>query len=297
MPAFSAVRTPALNRRHLLLGGLALMSSGTGRAESPVAGDGFSRHRPRVATLELLDRDTGRVSPVHAHQGRLFVVGRPGARYALRVHNLSPRRLLAVLSVDGVNVVSGETAAWHQTGYVLEPGARFDVTGWRKSDQAVAAFEFAALADSYAARTGRPAHVGVIGLAAFVERWDPPAAPAALAESARPAESRAAGTPPPAAPAAAPRPQAADSATTAAPPARAGKLGTGHGAHEWSAVGRTRFERASATPDQVLRLDYDSVDRLVAAGVIPLPHPVPPVGPNPFPAGAMGYVPDPPRRW
>lgn len=289
-PATAAPTAPtASTRRHWLLGGLALplahglwaLAPATSQAHTP--GDVLpGRRRPDVATLELLDRDSGRISPVHRHQGQRYVAGQPGARYALRVRNLSPRRLLAVLSVDGVNVVSGETAAWHQTGYVLEPGASVDVTGWRKSDQEVAAFEFAALADSYAARTGRAGHVGVIGLAAFVERWHPPSPAPSVAE--------------------APRAEAPSAAGTAAPAAERsaradlGKLGTGHGAREWSAVARTHFERASGTPDQVLQLAYDSPQRLVAAGIIvPPPRPLPGL-PSPFPANA-GYVPDPPLRW
>jgi len=38
-----------------------------------------------------------------------------------------------VTSVDGVNIVSGETAAWDQGGYVFSPGDRYQITGWRKS--------------------------------------------------------------------------------------------------------------------------------------------------------------------
>lgn len=249
---------------------------------------------PRVATLEVVDRDSGRVLPVHGKDGRAWVAGRPGARYALRVQNLASRRVLLVVSVDGVNVVSGETAALDQAGYVLEPGERYDITGWRKSSRQVAAFEFAPLADSYAARTGRPGDVGVIGLAAFVERPAPPRP--ALSQAAPGLSRRAdaaaeAGAAP--APAAAPSPSAM--ARDAAKASAASRLGTGHGAREWSQVGQTHFERASATPDQLLQIEYDSAERLMAAGIIPAPRPLPP-RPSPFPAQA-GFVPDPPPRW
>ena len=65
--------------------------------------------------------------------------------------------LLAVVSVDGVNVVTGETAAPAQGGYVIDSWRNLDITGWRKSDAEVAAFHFTASQASYAARTGRPA--------------------------------------------------------------------------------------------------------------------------------------------
>ena len=45
-----------------------------------------------------------------------------------------------------------------------------EITGWRKSLERTAAFYFTDLGDSYAARTGRPQNVGVIGVAVFQER-------------------------------------------------------------------------------------------------------------------------------
>ncbi len=72
--------------------------------------------------------------------------------------------------MDGVNVITGKTASPSQSGYVLDPWGLVDIDGWRKSMDQVAAFYFTALPDSYAARTGRPDNVGVIGVALFRER-------------------------------------------------------------------------------------------------------------------------------
>ena len=124
----------------------------------------------RLADVTIVDRDTGATLPVHYARGEYWVAGRPGARYAITVRNRLGERVLAVPSVDGVNVLSGETAAWDQRGYVFSPYERYQITGWRKSDSQVAAFEFSHIANSYAARTGRPAHVGVIGVALFREQ-------------------------------------------------------------------------------------------------------------------------------
>jgi len=124
----------------------------------------------RLADVTIVDRDTGATLPVHYARGEYWVAGRPGARYAISVRNRLGERVLAVPSVDGVNVLSGETAAWDQRGYVFSPHERYQITGWRKSDSQVAAFEFSHIANSYAARTGRPAHVGVIGVALFREQ-------------------------------------------------------------------------------------------------------------------------------
>ena len=89
-------------------------------------------------------------------QGRRYVVGKPGNEYAIRVRNQSGGRVLAVMSVDGVNAISGDTASPAQTGYVLSPYESADIAGWRKSMSHTAAFYFTPLPDSYAARTGRP---------------------------------------------------------------------------------------------------------------------------------------------
>lgn len=85
--------------------------------------------------------------------------------------------LLAVVSVDGVNVIAGQSADPSQSGYVVSSRASIDIQGWRRSLSQTAAFYFTSLPDSYAARTGRPEHVGVIGVAVFRKRQAPPPAP------------------------------------------------------------------------------------------------------------------------
>lgn len=237
--------------------------------------------------LAVVDRETGQTLQVWRHQGRLFVAGRPGARYALRVTNNTPGRVLAVLSVDGVNIVSGETAGYDQRGYILEPYRSYDLTGWRKSTSEVAAFTFAPLPQSYAARTGRPTDVGVIGMAVFSERPRVVVAPVAPPVSRDSAPRAGRGAPPPAA---APPPvqQMESGALAAAPERREERLGTGHGAIEYSASSVRPFERASNTPFFVWQVEYDTRANLVARGVIPAEP-----RPRPFPGGA-GFVPDPP---
>ncbi len=110
----------------------------------------------RLADITIVDRETGATLPVHYAKGEYWVAGRPGARYAVTVHNRLGERVLAVPSVDGVNVLSGETAAWDQRGYVFPPYERYQITGWRKSSSEIAAFEFSSAGNSYAGRTGRP---------------------------------------------------------------------------------------------------------------------------------------------
>ena len=128
----------------------------------------------RLADVTIVDRDTGATLPVHYAKGEYWVAGRPGARYAIAVRNRLGQRVMAVPSVDGVNVLTGETAAWDQRGYVFSPHERYQITGWRKSSNEIAAFEFSSAHNSYAGRTGRIANVGVIGVALFREEQPPP---------------------------------------------------------------------------------------------------------------------------
>ena len=110
--------------------------------------------------VEIYDRTAGQVLPVYWHDGERFVAGEPGHEYEIRIRNREHSRVLAVTSVDGVNVITGRTAAPDQGGYVLDPRGRLEIDGWRKNMAEVAAFYFTSLPDSYAARTGRPDNVG-----------------------------------------------------------------------------------------------------------------------------------------
>jgi hypothetical protein len=72
------------------------------------------------------------------------------------------------------------------------------------------------------------------------------------------------------------------------------KLGTAHGEREDSFVARTQFERLQPEPNEVIRIHYDSMEHLLAMGVIRRPI-LQPNEANPFPASpGSSYVPDPP---
>lgn len=235
------------------------------------------RAQPRVE-IDVVDRDTGEWLPEYRHRGRTWIEGRPGHRYAVRLTNRSDRRVLVVLSVDGVNAVTGETAHPSQSGYALDAWQSTEIVGWRKSYQDAAQFVFTDLSDSYAARTGRPDHVGVIGIAVFEERQERRWARSRHVTEAPVAHSRKA------APAAA--------AESAAGDAVAQGLGTGHGAREWSPVGRTHFERATRAPVQVTELRYDDFAGLIARGVLHRHRGLPRRDDEPR-AFPIGFVPDP----
>jgi len=267
----------------------------------------------RLVDVSIVNRNTGERLTPYRHGGRLYVAGTPGERYAVELRSRQGERVLTVLSVDGVNVLTGQTAATLQSGYVIDGWQSYAINGWRKSMEDVAQFVFTSLPDSYAARTGRPGNVGVIGVAVYRERATP-AQPIALAPPAEPwrpevrqrasedaagatakkAESdtgrtvASAGNAPAAAGALAEQRAERDAARGDAE-MKARRIGTGHGEREHSPTRYTEFVRASDTPDEIVTIYYDSRANLVARGIIPPPRLA---EPSPFP-GNSGFVPDP----
>lgn len=229
-----------------------------------------------LVDVEVIDRNSGQVLPTWSYHGRIYVAGTPGNRYAVSLRNRSGGRLLTVLSVDGVNAVSGQTAAAQQSGYVLDAGQRAEIAGWRKNLDEVAAFYFTSVADSYAGRTGRPQNVGVIGVAVFREYQSPRPQPWLYQ---RDSADMPAGAAAPSAKREAQRSQAVEE-----------KLGTGHGERLDSRVGTTEFRRASEAPAEVVTIYYDSRANLVTRGIIPTR----PSWRSPEPEAFPGrFVPDP----
>jgi hypothetical protein len=206
-------------------------------------------------TVELVDA-AGAPLPTFEHRGRTYVLGALGARYAVRVRNGSGERVEVIVSVDGRDVLDGQPSRLEKRGYIVAPYGSVEVDGYRLSDAAVAAFRFASVPRSYAARMGDARDVGVVGVAVFPER--------ALDVAER---QRAAAPEPAPAPLADARPGAPSA--SAAPERRAERhgLGTEFGEERGSPVERVAFERARPRPDAVLTLRYDDRAGLLALGI------------------------------
>ena len=228
----------------------------------------------RMADVQVIDQTTGSTLQVYEHRGRHYIAGEPGHEYAVSVTNREGGRLMAVGSVDGVNIVSGDTAAVDQNGYVLAPWQNFVIDGWRTSMQTTAAFYFTTVADSYAARTGRPDELGVIGFALFREKSQPAPCCSWWDRRAKQESDAAASE--------APAPAAKAEAQGSARAPREDRIGTGYGRSETSQVAYTDFEPASKSPNEMITLYYDSYQNLCKKGVIrttpPRSH-----DPQPFP--------------
>jgi len=126
--------------------------------------------RDQVGPYEIEVLVAGAQLPTYSHQGETFIMGQKEERYILRVHNRSARRVEAVVTVDGLDVIDGKLGAVQKRGYMVPAWGSVDIDGWRLSSEHVAAFRFSSVGASYAGKTGQARNVGVIGVAMFPER-------------------------------------------------------------------------------------------------------------------------------
>ena len=239
------------------------------------------------------------------HGGETWVLGQLGNRYTMRVVNRSGRRIEAVVTVDGRDVIDGKPGDYRsKRGYRVPAWGSVDIDGWRISQREAAAFRFSSVSNSYAARTGGGREVGVVGVAIFPERVIPRPRPIYVPRrttvpapdpwygdrDARPDDESlgsrggAAGPPPASSP---PARKSADAAGEAAAPSstsgsvakaaprqeRSG-LGTEYGESVSSEVHEVEFVRANAySPSVILGARYNDHDGLVAMGIpVDEPH-------------------------
>lgn len=131
---------------------------------------------PTASLISIgLKDQSGRFLPGLIVGDRWFVVGEEGRRYSIVVRNRTEWRLEVVLSVDGLDVLDGRKASVRKPGYVMRPRSQLVVEGFRQSMEAVAAFRFGPVRESYAAQKYHETrNVGVIGAAIFNERGTNP---------------------------------------------------------------------------------------------------------------------------
>jgi hypothetical protein len=118
-------------------------------------------------------RDNGDTLPTFASHDRFYVEGNVGERYLIRITNPTANRVEAVVSVDGLDVIDGDTADTHKRGYIVPPYGETRIEGFRTSLDDVATFRFSSVDGSYAGKQGKARNVGVIAVALFEENAPP----------------------------------------------------------------------------------------------------------------------------
>jgi hypothetical protein len=112
--------------------------------------------------------------PEYGHKGLTFIEGRRSQSYILKLRNDSAQRVLALVSIDGLNVVDGQPCTPQARGYVVPAYSTVDIEGWRTSLSEVRQFKFETKEQSYVkGTTGEVQNCGVIAAKFFSEKWNP----------------------------------------------------------------------------------------------------------------------------
>jgi hypothetical protein len=112
----------------------------------------------------------GRPIREYGHRGITFVEGRRNKSYTIKFRNNLARRVLAVVSIDGIDVVDGKNATQESRGYVVPAYASVEIKGWRTSTEKVNDFVFTNKPEGYSAQTqGDDSNSGVIAVKVFDE--------------------------------------------------------------------------------------------------------------------------------
>ena len=173
-----------MNRTRLILGVTAFLLTimlGTGtavllrHADAAPAQDSTSNRvtsmRRVYPSFQMEVLVNGRPLAEYYARGRTYVEALQGAEYELRLLNSSPDRVAVALSVDGLNTIDARhTSAWNASKWVIEPYQTITISGWQMSSERARRFYFTNERDSYGAKLGQTANLGVISAVFFRER-------------------------------------------------------------------------------------------------------------------------------
>ena len=126
---------------------------------------------PNYGDFDVQVMVDGRTLEEYAARGRTYVQAIEGAEYELRIRNPLPVRVAVALSVDGLNSIDARhTTAWEASKWVIGPYQTIDISGWQVSSERARHFYFTTEHDSYGAKLGQTANLGVISVVYFRER-------------------------------------------------------------------------------------------------------------------------------
>lgn len=107
---------------------------------------------------------------------KTFIESKQGSEYTIEIKNNYYKRILAVSAVDGLNVLTGETADEMDSGYIIDSYHSEKIKGFRISDDEWAMFKFGYKFNgniyAQSKEDGSEKNCGVIGLRLFYE-YDP----------------------------------------------------------------------------------------------------------------------------
>jgi len=123
-------------------------------------------------TVQILVND--RPIKIIGHNNKLFIESRNSTEYKIKIKNNYSSRIMACVSVDGLDVLTGELAGNSQSGYIISAFFSYEIPGWRVSNDKCNAFKFSSKDRSYAAKSeitnGDTRNCGCLGIRIFKEK-------------------------------------------------------------------------------------------------------------------------------
>lgn len=166
----------------LLASAVLAVSRGFGATESFVPWDANSAENEMTSEpvaisnngLELEVLVNGVSLQEYVARGRRYVEALEGAEYEISLRNTLPTRVAVALSVDGLNSIDAKhTTSWNASKWVIGPYQTIRIGGWQMSSERARRFYFTSERDSYAAKLGQTANLGLISAVVFRERVRP----------------------------------------------------------------------------------------------------------------------------
>lgn len=106
----------------------------------------------------------GRKVKEYTHNGLTYIEAKEGTEFSIEVKNHHYGRVVAIISVDGIDVVDGKPATSKSRGYILNGTSAETIRGYRRSQDEIAAFKFTNAQGSYAADKGAGQNNGIIAV-------------------------------------------------------------------------------------------------------------------------------------
>ena len=122
----------------------------------------------RKGAFEVLVNICGKSAQEYSHNGECFICAEGNTDYSIDIRSHIGRKSKVVLSVDGLDVMTGLPANTDAGGYIIPEYGHIEIPGWRLDNERVAKFRFGY--NPYAEYQKTPNNIGVIGAAFFLEK-------------------------------------------------------------------------------------------------------------------------------
>ncbi|MBQ0215164.1 hypothetical protein OSB94_04520 [Proteus vulgaris] len=136
----------------------------------------ITRIKESPVQISILTESRNIIPLYYSQNNQYLLYGKENERYIIFLHNTSSRKIYeAIITVDGLDVISGTVGSYENRGYLLRSGETLFIEGFRKNDQQVAAFRFSLPDEGYVNYNvqGDKRNIGVIGVALFESEEGP----------------------------------------------------------------------------------------------------------------------------